>query len=219
MAKIYSITARRYIDVPDRKQAATAAIETGSSKVAQQLAGWLLEAEKKATELEAKLAETGTSKVTGQLTESLLEAEKQIAALEGKLATATAAGKAAETEATSARASAEAKTRGLAADLEKARTAMEKAVSDGKVALTRAEGVAAVERAGRLASEQRVKQLESAPKPIANSGADTKQIISAIRAELGARPAAKAERTTYEVDIIERDANGRILRFKPRFTS
>ena len=195
MAKIYSITARRYIDVPDRKQAATAAIDTGSSKVAQQLAGWLLEAEKKATELEAKLAETGTSKVTEQLTESLLEAEKQIAALERKLATATAAGKAAETEAASARRAreaAEAKATALDTDLEKARAAVEKAVSDGKVALTRAEGATAVEHAGRLAAEQRIKHLEATPKPMIHHGPDLKQIISAIRAELAARaPAAK----------------------------
>ena len=202
MAKIYSIIARRFIDVPDRKPGVAAVvtdIETGSSKVAQQLTGWLLEAEKKITDLEAKLT------------------------------TETAARKTADTEAASAaraRAITEGKVTALGADLEKARAAAEKELSDGRVALAKAEGATALERAARAtaeqratAAEQRIKQVEAAPKPVIQSGPDLKQITSAIRAELGACPAAKPVQLPFEVDITERDGNGRIKRFKPRFTS
>lgn len=201
MPHVYSILAKRMIEVPDKKpgkEQPLAAIDGNQGRIAQQLTGWLLEAESQITALTAKLeAETTARKtVEAEVVEERGEAE-----------------------------SAEKKVTTLSADLVKARAETAKAEADGRVAVAKAEGATAAERAARVAAEQRAtaaekrcKQLEVAPKPMP-AGPDLKQITAAVRSAVAVQPAPKPTQLPYEVIVTERDANGRIRRFQPRFTN
>lgn len=193
--KVYSIVAKKYIEVPDKVAPVAQVSGDGHRRVAMELAAVLIDAEKQIKELTANLsAETVARKAAEKCAaEEKQECEAAETALEK------------ERDATA-----------------KQRLDHGVSVASNRVELATVKGVVETERALRVAAEKRAVNAEdqcrlllTAPKPAVAPPFDIGAIQKTIRDALASNKPPKSQ---YAVDVSERDANGRISKFnfKPK---